>query len=88
MYLQTWERDSSWLYCIDFLREEDHPYSKRYRYAVKWSVPTRRKPIPRATASVYFTLEVSKFKPKVSPLLDTQENEILPLDSHGCPAIQ
>jgi len=63
--LQTWQRDSSWLYCIDFLREEDHPYSRRYRYAVKWSGPTRRKPIPRATASVYFTLEVSKFKPKV-----------------------
>ena len=63
--LQTWERDSSWLYCIDFLREEEHPYSWRYRYAVKWSIPTRRKPIPRATASVYITIEVSKFKPKV-----------------------
>ena len=63
--LQTWERDGSWLYCIDFLREEEHPYSWRYRYAVKWSIPTRRKPIPRATASVYITIEVSKFKPKV-----------------------
>ena len=63
--LQTWERDGSWLYCIDFLREEEHPYSWRYRYAVKWSIPTRRRPIPRATASVYITIEVSKFKPKV-----------------------
>ncbi|XP_031568893.1 A-kinase anchor protein 14-like [Actinia tenebrosa] len=67
-FIKTWERDSSWLYCIDFLREEDHPYSKRYRYAVKWSIPTRRKPIPRATACVYFTLEVSKFKPKSFPI--------------------
>ncbi|XP_015752714.1 PREDICTED: A-kinase anchor protein 14-like [Acropora digitifera] len=64
----TWERDSSWLYCIDFLREEEHPYSWRYRYAVKWSIPTRRKPIPRATASVYITIEVSKFKPKTFPV--------------------
>ena len=64
--LQTWERDGSWLYCIDFLRE--HPYSWRYRYAVKWSIPTRRRPIPRATASVYITIEVSKFKPKVKQL--------------------
>lgn len=66
--LQTWERDGSWLYCIDFLREEEHPYSWRYRYAVKWSIPTRRRPIPRATASVYITIEVSKFKPKVKQL--------------------
>lgn len=66
--LQTWERDGSWLYCIDFLREEEHPYSWRYRYAIKWSIPTRRRPIPRATASVYITIEVSKFKPKVKQL--------------------
>lgn len=67
-FIQTWERDKCWLYCIDFLREEEHPYSWRYRYAVKWSIPTRRRPIPRATASVYFTLEVSKFKPKTFPV--------------------
>lgn len=67
-FIKTWERDSSWLHCIDFLREEDHPYSYRYRYAVRWSIPTRRKPIPRATASVYFTVEVSKFKPKTFPV--------------------
>ena len=29
-------------------------------------MPTRRKPIPRATASVYFVIEVSKIKPAVS----------------------
>lgn len=67
-FIQTWERDGSWLYCIDFLREEEHPYSWRYRYAVKWSIPTRRRPIPRATASVYITIEVSKFKPKTFPV--------------------
>ena len=33
-----------------------------------WSIPTRRKPIPRSTASVYFTFEVSKIKPEVSVL--------------------
>lgn len=67
-FVKTWERDTCWLYCIDFLREEEHPYSWRYRYAVKWSIPTRRKPIPRATASVYITIEVSKFKPKTFPV--------------------
>lgn len=67
-FIKTWEHDGSWLYCIDFLREEEHPYSWRYRYAVKWSIPTRRRPIPRATASVYVTIEVSKFKPKTFPV--------------------
>lgn len=67
-FIQTWERDGSWLYCIDFLREEEHPYSWRYRYAIKWSIPTRRRPIPRATASVYITIEVSKVKPKTFPV--------------------
>ncbi|XP_071492761.1 A-kinase anchor protein 14-like [Diadema setosum] len=65
-FVKTWEYDQSWLYCIDFLREEDDQYSKKYRYQVRWSVPTRRKPIPRATACVYFTIEVSKIKPKTS----------------------
>jgi len=67
-FLTTWTRDPCWLHCIDFLREEDHPYSMRYRYAVKWSIPTRRKPIPRATACTYFTIEVSKVKPKTFPV--------------------
>ncbi|XP_046853622.1 A-kinase anchor protein 14-like isoform X2 [Xenia sp. Carnegie-2017] len=67
-FIKTWKRDSSWLHCIDFLKEDDLPYSKRFRYEVKWSIPTRRKPIPRATASTYFTLEVSKIKPKDYPI--------------------
>uniref|UniRef100_A0A8C4JVK1 A-kinase anchoring protein 14 n=1 Tax=Dromaius novaehollandiae TaxID=8790 RepID=A0A8C4JVK1_DRONO len=43
-------------------------YSKRYHYRVCWSVPTRRKPIPRATASVYFIIEISKIKPALAKL--------------------
>ncbi|XP_003724467.1 A-kinase anchor protein 14 [Strongylocentrotus purpuratus] len=67
-FVKTWEYDNSWLYCIDFLREEDDKYCKKYRYQVRWSIPTRRKPVPRATACVYFTLEVSKIKPKTFPV--------------------
>jgi len=66
MLLQTWKYDNSWLYCIDYLGEDDHEFDTRHRYRVRWSVPTRRKPIPRATACVYFTFQVSKIKPKVS----------------------
>jgi len=67
-FVKTWEYQDSWLYCIDFLREEDDKYSKKYRYQVRWSIPTRRKPIPRATACVYFTIEVSKIKPGSFPV--------------------
>ncbi|XP_066268070.1 A-kinase anchor protein 14-like [Branchiostoma lanceolatum] len=67
-FIKTWDYEGSWLYCIDFLQEEDHEYDKRYRYRVRWSIPTRRKPIPRATACVYFTIEVSKIKPKHFPV--------------------
>ena len=63
--LQTWKYDNSWLYCIDYLGLDDHEFDVRYRFKVRWSVPTRRKPIPRATACVYFTFQVSKIKPKV-----------------------
>lgn len=67
-YIKTWEYDNSWLYCIDFLGEDTHPYDKRYRFRVRWSIPTRRKPVPRATACVYFTFVVSTIKPKNYPV--------------------
>ena len=41
-----------WKYCIDFLEESDGVLS----YAVKWSVPTRRSPVPETTATVFFYL--------------------------------
>ncbi|CAL1542981.1 unnamed protein product [Lymnaea stagnalis] len=67
-FITTWEFENSWLYCVDFLSEEDTEFDKRYFYRLKWSIPTRRKPIPRATASVYFTYVVSKIRPPESPV--------------------
>lgn len=63
---QTWEVHESWRHWSEFLHEEDLEYSKRYHYRVCWSIPTRRKPIPQATASVFFVIEISKVKPAVS----------------------
>ena len=54
---------------MDYLGQDEHQYDTRYRFRVRWSIPTRRKPVPRATASVYFTFEVSKIKPKVGSIL-------------------
>ncbi|NXG37417.1 AKA14 protein, partial [Dromaius novaehollandiae] len=67
-YISTWEFHESWLHWSEFLQEEELKYSKRYHYRVCWSVPTRRKPIPRATASVYFIIEISKIKPATLPV--------------------
>lgn len=67
-FIQTWKRDDAWLYCIDYMGETEHDYDVRHRYRVRWSIPTRRKPIPRATACVYFTMSLSKIKPKNLPV--------------------
>jgi len=67
-YIKTWERGSNWLHYTEFLSEDICRNSKRYRFKVQWSIPTRRKPIPRATASVYFTIELSTVKPKSYPV--------------------
>ena len=62
---QTWDYDVRWLYYIDFLRKEEFQYDTHYKFHVRWSIPTKCKPIPRATASIFFTFLLSKIKPKV-----------------------
>ncbi|XP_073455441.1 A-kinase anchor protein 14 [Aquarana catesbeiana] len=67
-YVSTWEFDESWLYCTDFLKKEEMEYSKLFHYRMRWSIPTCRKPVPRATACVYFTIKISKIKPSTLPV--------------------
>ncbi|CAI9585652.1 unnamed protein product [Staurois parvus] len=67
-YVATWEFHESWLYCTDFLKEEEMEFCKLFHYRMRWSIPTCRKPIPRATACVYFTIKISKIKPPTLPV--------------------
>ncbi|XP_072913736.1 A-kinase anchor protein 14 [Hemitrygon akajei] len=67
-YISAWEFSDCWLHCLDYLREEELEYHIHHHYRVRWSIPTRRKPIPRATASIYFIIEISKVKPPVFPV--------------------
>ena len=53
---------------MDYLGVDDHEFDTRHRFRARWSIPTRRKPVPRSTASVYFTFDVSKIKPKVKEI--------------------
>ncbi|XP_042334121.1 A-kinase anchor protein 14 [Sceloporus undulatus] len=67
-YMRTWELHESWLHWTNYLNDEELKYSTRYYYRVRWSIPTCRKPIPRATACVYFILEISKVRPSTLPI--------------------
>ncbi|KAM5146281.1 A-kinase anchor protein 14 [Mantella aurantiaca] len=67
-YVSMWEFHESWLYCTDFLKEEETEFSNLFHYRMRWSIPTCRKPIPRATACVYFTIKISKIKPSTLPV--------------------
>lgn len=67
-FVKTWEYQDSWQFCIDYLGADEHEFDTRHRLRVRWSIPTRRKPVPRATACVYFTFQVSKIKPKSYPV--------------------
>ena len=42
------------------------------RFRVKWSIPTRRKPIPSATAAVYFTIDTANTEAEVTYVLEAQ----------------
>ncbi|CAF2375672.1 unnamed protein product [Rotaria sp. Silwood2] len=61
-------QDACWLYAIDFLEKKALEFTELYIYRVRYSIPTRRQPIPRQTVSIYFTLDVSKVKPKNTPI--------------------
>ena len=62
--IKQWKVGDQWLYCIDYLGETDEEFDTIFTYRVLYSIPTRQKPIPRATASVYFNIKKSKVKPQ------------------------
>ncbi|TRZ07301.1 hypothetical protein HGM15179_019805 [Zosterops borbonicus] len=66
--ISTWDIHESWLHHSEFLDKEELRDSKRYHYRACWGLPTRRKPVPRATASVYFVIVISKFQPDTAPV--------------------
>ncbi|UJR10470.1 hypothetical protein I4U23_014674 [Adineta vaga] len=57
-------QDPCWLYVTDFIEKKSLEFNDLYIYRVRYSIPTRRQPIPKHTASVYFTFDVSKVKSK------------------------
>ncbi|KAK4880573.1 hypothetical protein RN001_008719 [Aquatica leii] len=62
-YMNTWQYAENWLYHLSFLIVESDDYGDYYIYEAKWSIPTNSYPIPQVTASIFFTIEISKLKP-------------------------
>ncbi|KAG7484270.1 hypothetical protein MATL_G00047310 [Megalops atlanticus] len=67
-YISTWELHPSWLFSLKFLEEKELEFHKQYHYKSQWSIPTARTPIPKATACVYFIIQISKIKPPTLPV--------------------
>lgn len=58
-------------------------FKTQYQYETKWTIPTQTAPIPRATASVYFIIEISKIRPNALPvdvqfLVETNRSKLIP----------
>ncbi|CAL8318522.1 unnamed protein product [Lota lota] len=67
-YISTWELNSHWLLNVVFLETTEEEHHTLHRYRARWSIPTRQSPIPKDTASVYFFVQLSKFRPQTVPV--------------------
>ncbi|KAF7277990.1 hypothetical protein GWI33_008986 [Rhynchophorus ferrugineus] len=63
-YLSSFETDEDWLYVIYYHGTKELISSDIHKYQAIYSLPTWRYPIAQATASIYFTIEICKVKPK------------------------
>ncbi|KAJ8925468.1 hypothetical protein NQ315_009302 [Exocentrus adspersus] len=62
-YLSSFSTNEDWLYIIYYLGNEIDATSHYYKYEAVWSLPSPEYPIAQATASVFFTIEVSDVLP-------------------------
>jgi A-kinase anchor protein 14 len=60
--IKKWELSEKWLHCIDYIGNQEQQFDTIFTYRVCYSIPTRIKPIPKATASVYFKITKSKVR--------------------------
>jgi len=67
-FVKQWNISEQWLRCTDDLGDTDEEFSTLHNYRVRFSIPTKTNPIPRASASVYFFIRVSKTEPANYPV--------------------
>ncbi|XP_048653010.1 A-kinase anchor protein 14 isoform X1 [Marmota marmota marmota] len=69
-FVLTWEYQSRWVHYTEFIKKEELSHTFRYIYCVRWSIPTAQVPMPRVSATAYFTIKINKSKPPVSSSFD------------------
>ncbi|XP_063919280.1 uncharacterized protein LOC135134509 isoform X2 [Zophobas morio] len=62
-YVSYWKFEEKWKYCVNYLEGISDSVCDFYRYEATFSLPCKQYPIAQATASVYFTFEVSRIRP-------------------------
>nr|CAH7738416.1 unnamed protein product [Callosobruchus chinensis] len=60
----TSEVTEDWEYSLNLTAGSSNSVSDFYTYEAVFSIPTKCYPVPQATATVFFTYEVSRVKPK------------------------
>ncbi|KAL5108605.1 A-kinase anchor protein 14 [Taenia crassiceps] len=68
LYIKSWDLTCGWVYVLKMLPPKEKQYWTEYYYEVRFSIPTRRQPIPKYTVSVYFTLRRARCKPGKTPI--------------------
>nr|XP_023020748.1 A-kinase anchor protein 14-like [Leptinotarsa decemlineata] len=71
----TSEMTEDWAYSLELVAKQSSSVSDFYKYEVKFGIPTKCFPVAQATASVYFTYEVSRVRPGHCPVDVTYQVE-------------
>ncbi|XP_037368806.1 A-kinase anchor protein 14 [Talpa occidentalis] len=67
-FILTWEHQDRWVHHTEFIQREDWIHSFHYIYHVQWSPGSARIPVPRTSASAFFTIKITKSKPPDAPI--------------------
>ncbi|CDI97518.1 A kinase anchor protein 14 [Echinococcus multilocularis] len=68
LYIKSWDLTCGWVYALKMLPSKEKRFWTEYYYEVRFSIPTRRQPIPKYTVSVFFTLRRARCKPRKTPI--------------------
>ncbi|KAK9892131.1 hypothetical protein WA026_018330 [Henosepilachna vigintioctopunctata] len=62
--MSQWITTEDWEYAISYVASWSDRVSDFHLFKAMWSIPTKEYPIPQATATIFFTIEVPRVKPK------------------------
>ncbi|XP_044747242.1 A-kinase anchor protein 14-like isoform X2 [Coccinella septempunctata] len=63
-FMSGWRRKEAWKYAVFYVASWSDFLSDFHLFKGMWSIPTKEYPIAQATATIFFSIEVSRVKPK------------------------